>query len=580
MNAESRQQLIQLLLGLPLWANERQRREFVIDAIGPEHPALQRVTFDGPPATVAGEVTDALAAYAQPLPDGRRPLLALLDTIAELVGTAGERGQSVELLRSSLVTPGQHAKPGRSKFRLAVVAGLAATLVGIAAWALPRFWWSPLELEPQSSRIQLLHQGASNRTLLFVHGLYGEGEATFRAEGAADSWPTLVSRDQREMRAGPALSDYSIAVVEYPAKRRDRLSIPEIATRLVTDLADSSVIDSAQKIYIIAYSLGGLVTKELYLKLAAERPELAERIAGIFLIAVPSQGAPGANLLKLFPKELRGQLVADLRTIDSNTFLKSLESRWQTTLRQRDTTDPLPRIYCAYETQLTDGLLVVPLQYTATTCDQTPRAENSDHIQIVKPRNAEASIYGWVRGRIADVERLTIQQSPELLACNREPRVAVETSNLDTGSAKLIFRFFDLPINFSLGAIDLALEGIRPISASGHSAAKILHQSADCLFTPQRMMLSRPKRIRISGIGFTAERCGDNAEVAVTFASGTRRQGLKLDLTPAFVSAKGSTIADIETTGLEEDSIHLEFIHYPNIDYATDSRGIQCGLTY
>jgi len=60
----------------------------------------------------------------------------------------------------------------------------------------------------------------------------------------------------------------------------------------------------------------------------------------------------------------------------------------------------LPKVYCAYETKSVAGLLVVPQAYTATRCDNIPRAENRDHISIVKPTGLDDPIYIWTRARI------------------------------------------------------------------------------------------------------------------------------------------------------------------------------------
>ena len=134
-----------------------------------------------------------------------------------------------------------------------------------------------------------------------------------------------------------------------------------------------------------------------------DSPENFEKIAAIFLISTPSQGAPAAIFLSLLPN-IAGKLVVDLQTKEANTHLQTLEKHWQSLLRRRKD-NYHPRIYGAYETKKIKGLKVVPEVYTATTYDEEPIAENCNHINIVKPKSIDDSIYKWVRGRIADLQK-------------------------------------------------------------------------------------------------------------------------------------------------------------------------------
>ena len=249
---------------------------------------------------------------------------------------------------------------------------------------------------------EFLQKSDSGKVIIFVHGLWGDPQDSFTSESGV-SWPALIENDNEEMRFGPLLSTYAIGALGYPASTSDRLSIEQISTRLLTDLYDEGIFDNYNQVFFISHSLGGLVVKEMLNDLWMEDPKSSEKVMAVFLISTPSQGAPAANFMKLLPEVISGRLVADLETIDQSTYLQSLESSWQRLLRGRDSRN-LPRVFCAYETQDTGPLLVVPQAYTATMCDETPRAENTDHIKIVKPEGKEDSIYRWVRGRIAALQ--------------------------------------------------------------------------------------------------------------------------------------------------------------------------------
>jgi hypothetical protein len=142
--------------------------------------------------------------------------------------------------------------------------------------------------------------------------------------------PELIANDNREMRAGPSLSEYAVGTLGYPASSSDTLSITEVANTLEADLIDSGVFDNYSQIFFICHSLGGLVIKEVFHSLKIEHDKDSEKVVAIFLISTPSQGAPAANFIKLLPSVISGRLVLDIQTIDNNTYLRSLESKWHT----------------------------------------------------------------------------------------------------------------------------------------------------------------------------------------------------------------------------------------------------------
>jgi hypothetical protein len=250
--------------------------------------------------------------------------------------------------------------------------------------------------------LTLIHQGSCKKIIIFVHGLWGDPKTSFA------SWPNLIAEDDEKMRAGPVLSSYSVATLGYPAGMNDCLSITEVKTRLLKELEDRGIFDDYEEIFFICHSLGGLVIKGIFIDLNMEYPQYLQKIAAIFLISTPSQGAPAANFLSLLHRVV-GKLVLDLRTIDDNTFLQHLENQWQAILRQRE--NKYPPILGAYEKKATSKILkVVPDAYTATYYDDTPIAVNCDHIDIVKPNSTNDSIYKWVRGRIADLQIKREQQ--------------------------------------------------------------------------------------------------------------------------------------------------------------------------
>jgi hypothetical protein len=248
-----------------------------------------------------------------------------------------------------------------------------------------------------------IHRGDSKTLVLFVHGLWSDPATAFKADQSNRSWPDMMANDREEVRGQAPLSRYAIGTLGYPATRSNRLTIPQIATQLLTELTDTGVFEKYDNIIFVTHSMGGLVVKQMLLDASTPlHPPLRERTRVVFLISTPSKGAPAVDFVKALPKIALGPLVFDLKPISENTYLQDLDKQWDNFLRARRGSVNL-RIYCAYETLPTSGITVVPEQYTSTLCDQTPFPVDADHIQIVKPNSEQAAIYTWVRGRIAEI---------------------------------------------------------------------------------------------------------------------------------------------------------------------------------
>lgn len=251
---------------------------------------------------------------------------------------------------------------------------------------------------PAHAQFNYITKGSSPNLIIFVHGFMGSPTTTFDAK-LAKGWPQLISKDDEKARFGPPLSSYGVGVVEYPTGVFERLRLEDIAERVRTDLSDAGVFHDYRNIHIIAHSMGGLVVKRMFNIVFARNQREREAIKSIFLISVPSQGADAADVLKRIP--FFGPQFKDLGRIEANNYLNALENDWQRNFRERTTS--FPRVYCAYERKPLAGFYTpVPQAFAATSCDNTPRAENEDHFTIVTPKSRRASIYRWVRGRIIE----------------------------------------------------------------------------------------------------------------------------------------------------------------------------------
>lgn len=271
-----------------------------------------------------------------------------------------------------------------------------------------RFIWivlaSLMFIDCASAQWVAAHKGKSDTIVIFVHGLRGDPTSSFRNPQTNKTWAELMQSDRKRHRNAPALADHSIGYISYPAGEDDRLSIPEITTRSIFFLEEAGVLDVYKKIVFVTHSLGGLLVKDMITTAWKRNNALAGKTQAVFLISVPSKGAPIANWVDAVSKS---PLVADAKSIDVSSFLKRLDGDWEAFLRARDKDFP-PRVFCAYEKKRTFGVMVVPMPSAATVCDAAPWPENKDHFSIAKPESVDASIYKWVRDKIATSVRARV----------------------------------------------------------------------------------------------------------------------------------------------------------------------------
>jgi pimeloyl-ACP methyl ester carboxylesterase len=243
----------------------------------------------------------------------------------------------------------------------------------LVAWAA---WMLAINVESISGQAPL-----RDGVVVFIHGLYG-GAASFQRQGS-QSWPMLIQRDRD-------LAGYDVSVPTYPTGCGRNPSIHETATALRAQLRSTGVLKH-RRIVIVAHSMGGLVAKDMILGMTdIER----EKVGAVFLIGTPSQGATVAGLVNVLCKN---GSAADLKTIGDNGYLQRLEDDWQGGARNARVGHDFPEVHCAYETQTTAGVMIVPRAQAATYCYDDPMPITENHINMVKPKDANAPVYQWVK---------------------------------------------------------------------------------------------------------------------------------------------------------------------------------------
>lgn len=158
----------------------------------------------------------------------------------------------------------------------------------------------------------------NTKLLLFVHGLGGDGHATWR--GVERGFLELIRGDQ-ELR-----NQYDVAFFSYPTSG---FAIPLVtATPSIGELAAGlrTEIDQRYHTYdsvvLVAHSMGGLVAKKYLVDEISSGRRL--RVERLMLFAVPNNGAQLANLADKVPFKSR-QMKQLARNAD---FITELNQDW------------------------------------------------------------------------------------------------------------------------------------------------------------------------------------------------------------------------------------------------------------
>ena len=199
MDKATRNRLKDLLLGLPFWDQERNRRAFVADALF-GHPIARSFVAEGEPALVAGELVDLCAGYDEPTEDGIAPLCALLAEIREQGLAGGARAALVADLSRTL---GCEAR--KPSWRHDPYPGLLA----LDHWQAPIFFGRTTD----TRKLLRLLAGEQGRRLLLVTGMSGSGKSSVVRAGV---WAALTGGGVPDL---PQSGDWLITAM-FPAELR------------------------------------------------------------------------------------------------------------------------------------------------------------------------------------------------------------------------------------------------------------------------------------------------------------------------------------------------------------------------
>jgi len=234
----------------------------------------------------------------------------------------------------------------------------------------------------------------SKKAIVFVHGVFGDIEGTWRNEAAGTSFPELIARDS-------TFRGFDIYLVGYLSPKWGRAkTLQEVSTSVYRRLTDRDIFNRHDTVVFIAHSMGGLVVERILSRLNTEDKDALHKVRAALFFATPANGAPIAELGSWVS---RNPQLRDMDPVNLNSWLQSVSDDIVIMRRQREQTAAwFPRMYAAYETEPTWGAAVVPRVYATMPVDDPMEPLTADHLTIVKPTDLHDEIMDWTRGRIRD----------------------------------------------------------------------------------------------------------------------------------------------------------------------------------
>jgi pimeloyl-ACP methyl ester carboxylesterase len=259
---------------------------------------------------------------------------------------------------------------------------LVVAAVGIVAFLL-RTRRAPPLLRTFASRYVKQYPNA-DAVIVFVHGVIGDAESTWRSDQTGATFPGLVADDS-------VFAGIDVYIFGYPSPVLKRTyTIDDVAEHMRLRLTNDNVLGH-KEIILVAHSMGGLVVRAFVLRYR----EFASKIKFMYLFSTPTNGSSVAVLASVAS---RNPQLGDMYPMRDESRLASLQSDWLAANLQ------IP-CYCAFEKQPTYGMLIVTRESATSLCTQRLDPIDADHINIVKPRDSDDTPFLALKGAFREQQQ-------------------------------------------------------------------------------------------------------------------------------------------------------------------------------
>jgi pimeloyl-ACP methyl ester carboxylesterase len=247
--------------------------------------------------------------------------------------------------------------------------------------------------EAPASSARFIKRPNSTGVVVFIHGIFGSAEGTWRNPGNQAFFPDLLVNDPRL----PGLDAYVIGFQSpYFGKGAN---LEELTQSVYQRMVDDEVFGKYTEIYFVGHSMGGLIAEAILVNL--NRPEAVDtlsRIKAVITVATPAQGAPVAALADYLSANPQ---LRDLAPATLNSWLQSLHNKLLTLRNGRELRRTFyPRLFGAYELLPTHGVSIVSAVYAQGVADLPMIAFARNHESIVKPFDRKDDVYVWLAARL------------------------------------------------------------------------------------------------------------------------------------------------------------------------------------
>jgi hypothetical protein len=267
---------------------------------------------------------------------------------------------------------------------------------------------SPQETHsPPDVRSRYIRRLNGKSVIVFVHGIFGDAQATWANPDSQAYWPELLTNDD-------AFTDADIYVLAFNSPYlRGATTIDELVEQAHQDLIADEVFSAHRRVIFLCHSMGGLVTR----KMLTRYQPLAESVPLIYFFATPTEGAEITRLASVFSKNPQ---ITGMSPADADNYVTVVQRDWRAAKFHVTSR-------CAYEEKATMGVQIVKQMSASMLCDGPVLPIESDHIGIVKPFNKDDKSY--VAFRTAYRDALTKPEDvPAVSAAESEVSTAALTT--------------------------------------------------------------------------------------------------------------------------------------------------------
>ncbi|WP_316173365.1 esterase/lipase family protein [Bradyrhizobium sp. SZCCHNRI1073] len=262
--------------------------------------------------------------------------------------------------------------------------------------------WKDFQVKVRLHHVQQFSRNDALGDVVFVHGLMGHYQNTWRSADTTMSWPLSLANRHR----------LNVHSLEYPAPVRDTGPAPysflQIRNEVLQELESRGI--GRKPFVFVCHSLGGILVKSILRRVydRGRADRFLRNCAGVAFVAVPHRGSTVASFLDGLQAIYRTSALIDLLKAECD-YLEDVNHWFVSRFSELEM-----RATSFAETERVKGLL--PIVSKASASIDLPGSDvielAADHINICKPKSEEDLIYRRVELFCEDLLGLDREEVP------------------------------------------------------------------------------------------------------------------------------------------------------------------------